>query len=283
MYRIRPARDSGQPSGAVIPNPPTAKSVSSGKTPGQKSLQKSCTLSKYLGPSIYRMNLRVSGELTRLLALCSRIQRADPRPDRQPRRWSALHARPARAASQVAASLAAHPNYAAHIQAPCVSADGRSALVTFQVPGNVTNIDQAVTTLQHAVAGVQARHPDLRVAETGDATIQQAIDSSLNFGKTETTSVPITLILLLGVFSSLVAAGIPVVLALTALTAAIGGGDDGQPLASSETRRPEASLHSGIYREALKEAIRASAAWMSGSTAWSGKGQTALTLISQRT
>lgn len=34
---------SGQPSGAVIPSLPTAKSVSSGKTPGQKSLQKSCT------------------------------------------------------------------------------------------------------------------------------------------------------------------------------------------------------------------------------------------------
>jgi putative drug exporter of the RND superfamily len=122
----------------------------------------------------------------------------------------------------VAASLAAHPNYAAHIQAPRVSADGHSALVTFQVPGNVTNIDQAVTTVQHAVAGVQARHPDLRVAETGDASIQQAINSSLNFGKTEATSVPITLILMLAVFGSLVAAGIPVLLALTALTAAIG-------------------------------------------------------------
>jgi len=126
------------------------------------------------------------------------------------------------AASQVAAALAAHPNYATHIQAPRVSKDSRSALVTFQVPGNVTNIDQAVTTLQHAVAGVQARHPDLRVAETGDASIQQAINSSLNFGKAEATSVPITLILMLAVFGALVAAGIPVLLALTALTAAIG-------------------------------------------------------------
>ena len=126
------------------------------------------------------------------------------------------------AAFQVAASLATHPAYAAHIQAPHVSKDSRSALVTFQVPGNVTNIDQAVSTLQHTVAGVQARHPDLRVAETGDASIQQAINSSLNFGKAEVTSVPITLILMLAVFGSLVAAGIPVLLALTALTAAIG-------------------------------------------------------------
>ena len=126
------------------------------------------------------------------------------------------------AASQVAAVLAAHPTYATHIEAPQVSKDGHSALVTFQVPGNVKNIDQAATTLQHAVAGVQARHPDLRVAETGDASIQQAVNSSLNFGKAEVTSVPITLLLMLAVFGSLVAAGIPVLLALTALTAAIG-------------------------------------------------------------
>ncbi|HEV3289713.1 MAG TPA: MMPL family transporter, partial [Streptosporangiaceae bacterium] len=126
------------------------------------------------------------------------------------------------AASQVAAVLAAHPAYATHIEAPRVSKDGHSALVTFQVPGNVKNIDQAATTLQHAVAGVQARHPDLRVAETGDASIQQAVNSSLNFGKAEVTSVPITLLLMLAVFGSLVAAGIPVLLALTALTAAVG-------------------------------------------------------------
>jgi len=126
------------------------------------------------------------------------------------------------AVSQVAAALASLPRYAAHVQAPRVSKDSRSALVTFQVPGNVTSIGQAVTSLQHAVAAVQARHPDLRVAESGDASIQQAINDSLNFGKAEVTSVPVTLILMLAVFGSLVAAGIPVLLALTALTAAIG-------------------------------------------------------------
>jgi len=133
------------------------------------------------------------------------------------------------AASQVAASLATLPTDATSIRTPLsaggkalVSKDGRSALVTFDVPGNVADVDQAATTLQHAVAGVQARHPDLRIAETGDASIQQAIDASLNFGKAEATSVPVTLILLLLVFGALVAAGIPILLALTAVTAAIG-------------------------------------------------------------
>jgi RND superfamily putative drug exporter len=138
------------------------------------------------------------------------------------------------AASQVAAALAALPKDATGIRTPLssggpsaggtalVSKDGRSALVTFSVPGNVSDVGQAATTLQHAVAGVQAKNPDLRIAETGDASITQAINASLNFGKAEATSVPITLILLLLVFGALVAAGIPVLLALTALTAAIG-------------------------------------------------------------
>ena len=133
------------------------------------------------------------------------------------------------AAAQVAASLGALPKYATEIKTPLsagnqalVSAGGRSALVTFSVPGNVSSVDQAATTLQHAVAGVQAKHPDLRIAESGDASIGQAINSSLNFSKAEATSVPITLILLLIVFGALVAAGIPVLLAVTALTASIG-------------------------------------------------------------
>jgi RND superfamily putative drug exporter len=143
------------------------------------------------------------------------------------------------AASQVAAALAALPADATGIRTPLssgglsaggpssggaalVSKDGRSALVTFNVPGNVTDVSQAATTLQHAVAAVQAKHPDLRIAETGDASISQAINASLNFGKAEATSVPVTLLLLLLVFGALVAAGIPVLLALTALTATIG-------------------------------------------------------------
>jgi len=133
------------------------------------------------------------------------------------------------AARQLATSLRALPQYAAGIRTPLaaggqslVSKDGHSALVTFDVPGSVQNTDQAVTVLQKAVAGVQARHPDLRVAESGDASIGQAVSSSLNFSKAEETAIPITLVLLIAVFGALIAAGIPVLLAVTALTAALG-------------------------------------------------------------
>ena len=102
-----------------------------------------------------------------------------------------------------------------------MSADGRSALVTFQVPSHNGNTDQAVAADQQAVAAVQARHPGLRIAETGDGSIGRAIGQSLNFRQAEVTSVPITLVLLLLVFGALMAAGIPVLLAVSAVVAAL--------------------------------------------------------------
>jgi RND superfamily putative drug exporter len=126
------------------------------------------------------------------------------------------------AASQVKGALAALHGDAASIGQAQVSKDGRSALVTFEVPANAANFDGALTADQHAVAGVQARYPSLRVAESGDASINEALNSALNYSHAEETSIPITLILLLVVFGALVAAGIPVLLAVTALTAAIG-------------------------------------------------------------
>ena len=137
------------------------------------------------------------------------------------------------AARQLVTALAALPKSAAGIGSPLtltaghgdsrplVSADGRAALVTFVVPGNTKDQDQAVAADQRAVAAVQARHPDLLVAETGDASVLRAIDNSLDFRQAEATSVPITLILLLVVFGALVAAGIPVLLAVSAVMAAL--------------------------------------------------------------
>ena len=133
------------------------------------------------------------------------------------------------AAREVAAALSALPKSAAGIRSPLsaggqslVSKDDRSALVTFQVPGNVADVSQAATADQNAVAAVQARHPDLRIAESGGASIQQAINNDLTFSKAEGTSLPVTLILLLIVFGALVAAGIPLLLAVTSVAAAIG-------------------------------------------------------------
>ena len=124
------------------------------------------------------------------------------------------------AASQVTAALSRLPDAATAVEAPQTSRN--SALITFNVPGLAANVTTAVTPALAAVAKVQASHPDLLVAEGGDASLNQAINNqvSADFGKATETSIPLSLILLAIVFGTLVAASIPVLLAATsALTA----------------------------------------------------------------
>ncbi|MGH3285662.1 MAG: MMPL family transporter, partial [Streptosporangiaceae bacterium] len=134
------------------------------------------------------------------------------------------------AVSQVTAALSRLPGAATGIRSPLrpggqalVSANGRSALVTFTVPGPAADVTTAVAPALSAVATVQASHPGLLVAEAGDASVQKAVNDQISsdFGKAEETSLPLTLILLVGVFGALVAASIPVLLAITSALTAI--------------------------------------------------------------
>jgi len=134
------------------------------------------------------------------------------------------------AARQVAAALGKLPKVAADVRSPLgaggrglVSPGGHSALVTFNVAGNQDNADQTVVAAQNAVAAVQARYPGLRIAEAGEASVDRATNNivSTDFRRAELTSVPITLVLLLLVFGALIAAGIPLLLAATAVISAI--------------------------------------------------------------
>ena len=102
-----------------------------------------------------------------------------------------------------------------------LSADGRSALITFQAPGDARA--DAVARAQQAVTAVQARHPSLRIEEAGDVSVGEAIDDVVgrDFRRAEVSSVPVTLVILLLVFGALVAAGIPLLLASTSVIATI--------------------------------------------------------------
>jgi RND superfamily putative drug exporter len=106
-----------------------------------------------------------------------------------------------------------------------ISADGRSALVKFEIPEN-DRIDpsQKVGAALGAVGAVQRHYKALRIEEVGDASAEKAISDSLgeDFAKAEVTSLPITLLILVVVFGALVAAGVPLILALTAVGATIG-------------------------------------------------------------
>jgi RND superfamily putative drug exporter len=135
-----------------------------------------------------------------------------------------------RAAKEVVAALARLQRAAQDIASPLgpggrtlISPDGRTALVTFRVAGPHASADATVAADVAAVAAIQARHPGLLVAEAGSASTDSVGNAlmSADFRKAELTSVPITLILMLAVFGALIAAGIPVVLAGTVVTATI--------------------------------------------------------------
>jgi len=149
---------------------------------------------------------------------------------RSPGRTFATDPELRQAAGQVVAALRGLPRSAAAVTSPLgqggrslISADGRSARVTFTIPGNSNNEDQTVLPDLNAVAAVQASHPGLLIQEAGDASGDRAINAlvSSDFRKAEETSVPITLILLLVVFGALIAAGIPLLLAGTSVVTAL--------------------------------------------------------------
>ena len=105
-----------------------------------------------------------------------------------------------------------------------ISKDGRSALVTFDVPGDDDKAEDLVDGPLAAVAAVQRSNQGFRVEEFGDASSDKALSKAFedDFKKAEVTSLPVTLIILILAFGALLAAFVPLLLAVTAVAAAIG-------------------------------------------------------------
>jgi uncharacterized membrane protein YdfJ with MMPL/SSD domain len=105
-----------------------------------------------------------------------------------------------------------------------ISADGRSALVRFEIVGDDDETQDRVGAALDAVSAAQAANPDFTIGESGDASINKQIEEAISddFSKALFTSLPITLLILLIAFGALVAAGVPILLALTAVLATIG-------------------------------------------------------------
>ncbi|NJP48274.1 MMPL family transporter [Streptomyces sp. PRB2-1] len=105
-----------------------------------------------------------------------------------------------------------------------ISADGRSVLVRFDMLGDEKTAGDRVAPVMDAVEKVQAEHKDLRVEEFGDASAEKVLDDAFgsDFKTAEYSAVPLALGILLIAFGALVAALLPVVLAMTAFVAAGG-------------------------------------------------------------
>jgi uncharacterized membrane protein YdfJ with MMPL/SSD domain len=104
-----------------------------------------------------------------------------------------------------------------------ISKDGHAALIEFRI-GATPDRTASIETVLAAVARVGRAHPRLTVGEYGDASASRAVDDTQarDFHRAELLSIPLSLAILLFGFGALVAAGLPVLLALSAVVAALG-------------------------------------------------------------
>jgi len=105
-----------------------------------------------------------------------------------------------------------------------VSADGRTALVEWQMRGTLKSAEARIDPLTRATAAVARAHPAVYIGEAGAVSSSKALNRMFNeqLGQAGARSLPLTLLVLLIVFGSLVAALLPLTLALSSVIATVG-------------------------------------------------------------
>ena len=105
-----------------------------------------------------------------------------------------------------------------------ISQDSRSALIDFEIAGDPETATDRIDPALAATAAAAKANPELRIEQFGDASADKAISKTFedDFRKAELTSLPITLIILVLAFGAIVAAGVPLLLALSGVAATIG-------------------------------------------------------------
>ncbi|MGW6568084.1 MMPL family transporter [Streptomyces sp. NPDC054975] len=132
---------------------------------------------------------------------------------------------PAAAASEIRRRMAALPAVES-VGAPAASSSGPGGAVRVAITlrGDRETAKKDVETLLAETAAVQRAHPALTIEQTGSASISVAVNAKQGqeLQRTEMISLPVTFLILLVVFGAVLAAGIPVVLALFAFVGAVG-------------------------------------------------------------
>ncbi|MFL6071993.1 MAG: MMPL family transporter [Mycobacteriales bacterium] len=136
------------------------------------------------------------------------------------------HLDPARA-SAVAAEAAARMDKlpgVARTDPPVTAADGTAVILPVTMRGDPGTAKDRVAPLLAQTAAVQHAHPDLRVEEVGGASLEKGIWDQVakDLGTAESFSMPVTLLILLVAFGAIVAAGVPILLAVSAVLSATG-------------------------------------------------------------
>jgi uncharacterized membrane protein YdfJ with MMPL/SSD domain len=105
-----------------------------------------------------------------------------------------------------------------------ISKDRHAQLIQFDMKGKADTAHKRVGPLLQAVAGLQRSRPGFTIAEFGMASSTKELNDTLgrDFANAERLTVPVTFLILLVAFGAFVAAGVPVLLAFSAVLGSIG-------------------------------------------------------------
>ena len=105
-----------------------------------------------------------------------------------------------------------------------IAAGGHAALVEFEIRGDPDDAVDKIGPILDRVDVAQQIHPAYFIGEFGNASAEDAVVTAYgdDLGKAGELSLPITLLILVIAFGSLIAAGIPLLLALTAVFGTFG-------------------------------------------------------------
>jgi uncharacterized membrane protein YdfJ with MMPL/SSD domain len=105
-----------------------------------------------------------------------------------------------------------------------VSADKHTAMVEFDMKGTEKVATSRIDAITAATGKIAARHPGFFVGEAGSISSGKAVNNAFNsqLASAGERSLPLTLLILLFVFGSIVAAGVPLLLALSGVIGTIG-------------------------------------------------------------
>ena len=106
-----------------------------------------------------------------------------------------------------------------------ISKDGRSVLIDFELrEKEITEATELIDPILDTTEAAQAANPQFTIGQFGDASADKQLDESFlkDLEKAGVLSIPVTLVILIAAFGALVAAGIPLLLGLTAVVATMG-------------------------------------------------------------
>jgi len=105
-----------------------------------------------------------------------------------------------------------------------IAPSGHAAFVSFEIVGDPDEAAEKIDPILDRMAGLKSAHPDVYIGQFGDTSANEALMES--FGKdlerAGLFSLPVTLLILVVAFGALVAAGVPILLGLTAVLATLG-------------------------------------------------------------